>query len=334
MAEKTNSQISTEILTQILTNNNNLITGQILQDILIDIANSYLNTIDGDQVSALIKYATDLSGSYDNRSLVDKGYVTSYVASMITGLWTDKGVIDCSGNPNYPAASKGWAYKVSVAGKIGGASGLTVQVGDVIYCNADNAGGTQAGVGTSWNVLQYNLDQATESLLGIAKICSAAQIAAGADDNTIVTPYKLENSKYLDQSGSKIYATATGTDTYSVTITPAITAYSAGQLFIIKFTNANTGTATLNFNSLGDKQLKKAATQNLVAGDIKAGEIKIVAYDGTYLQIVSGFDILSAVLTGYSVGGNTAVSSSDSILGAIQKLQGQIDYLKSNTVSA
>lgn len=33
-----------------------------------------------------------------------------------------KGGIDASTNPNYPAADAGWAYKITVAGKIGGAS--------------------------------------------------------------------------------------------------------------------------------------------------------------------------------------------------------------------
>ena len=39
-----------------------------------------------------------------------------------------KGTIDCSGNPDYPAADCGWLYVVSVAGKIGGASGINLNV--------------------------------------------------------------------------------------------------------------------------------------------------------------------------------------------------------------
>jgi hypothetical protein len=38
----------------------------------------------------------------------------------ITGLLDFKGSTDASANPNYPAASKGDFYVVSVAGKIGG----------------------------------------------------------------------------------------------------------------------------------------------------------------------------------------------------------------------
>ena len=35
-----------------------------------------------------------------------------------------KGGIDCSANPNYPAGQVGWTWKVTAAGKIGGAHPL------------------------------------------------------------------------------------------------------------------------------------------------------------------------------------------------------------------
>lgn len=68
-----------------------------------------------------------------------------------------KGSTDCSTNPNYPSALKGDAYRVSVAGKIGGASGVDVEVADLYFATSDNAGGDQATVGTSWSVLQGNI---------------------------------------------------------------------------------------------------------------------------------------------------------------------------------
>jgi len=66
----------------------------------------------------------------------------------------DKGAIDCSGNPNYPAANQGHIYRVSVAGKIGGASGLPVYAGDLLHCFTDSsAAGTHAAVGANWHIL-------------------------------------------------------------------------------------------------------------------------------------------------------------------------------------
>lgn len=83
--------------------------------------------------------------------------VKTAIATAVTGLWDLKTTTDCSANPNYPAASKGDAYLVSGAGKIGGASGTSVDVGDVFVALADNAGGTQASVGASWFVIEHNL---------------------------------------------------------------------------------------------------------------------------------------------------------------------------------
>lgn len=74
-----------------------------------------------------------------------------------------QGVINCSANPNYPASTTGWLYVVSVAGKIGGASGIDVEIGDQILCTATNAGGTQAAVGASFSILQTNINGAVTS---------------------------------------------------------------------------------------------------------------------------------------------------------------------------
>jgi hypothetical protein len=81
----------------------------------------------------------------------------TYVDNSVTGLLKYKGSTDCSLNPNYPAGIVGDAYVVSVAGKIGGASGTAVDIGDVYACNVANSGGTQASVGADWFILEHNL---------------------------------------------------------------------------------------------------------------------------------------------------------------------------------
>lgn len=89
--------------------------------------------------------------------------VKAYADGLLdaNNAFTYKGVIDASANPNYPAASAGWTYKISVAGKIGGASGINVEVGDTITCLVDGtAAGTQAVVGANWIILQSNIDGA------------------------------------------------------------------------------------------------------------------------------------------------------------------------------
>jgi hypothetical protein len=84
------------------------------------------------------------------------------------------------------------------------------------------------------------------------------------------------------------YATdAEASDTYVITLTSAPSAYVVGQLFHFKANTANTGAATLNVNSLGAKTIKKLHDQDLADNDIEAGQMVIVAYDGTNFQMLS-----------------------------------------------
>ena len=88
-----------------------------------------------------------------------KAYADGLIAAADAMVF--KGAIDCSGNPNYPAADTGWAYRVSVAGKIGGAAGVAVEIGDLLTCTADGTpAGNHATVGSRWTVVQANLDGA------------------------------------------------------------------------------------------------------------------------------------------------------------------------------
>ena len=86
-------------------------------------------------------------------------------------------------------------------------------------------------------------------------------------------------------STSVFSTTASGTNTYTATIT-GISGYSTGQQLFIQFTNANTGAATININSLGAINIVKNASTALTGGEIIAGEIMCLQYDGANFQIV------------------------------------------------
>jgi hypothetical protein len=131
-----------------------------------------------------------LTANSDTRIATQKA-VKAYVASAISGGASDvviyKGAQDCSANPNYPAADAGALYFVSVAGKIGGASGITVEAGDMFICKTDStASGDQATVGAQWNVIQTNIVGAalTSGHLGQFASTTSAQLLAVMSDET------------------------------------------------------------------------------------------------------------------------------------------------------
>lgn len=88
-------------------------------------------------------------------------------------------------------------------------------------------------------------------------------------------------------NGVSSLVTATGTDTYVIDYDNDYTEYTAGDKFFVKFTNGNTGPATLNINGVGAVAIKKNASESLVLGDIASGQISMVTYDGDNFQVIS-----------------------------------------------
>lgn len=115
-------------------------------------------------LQALLGLDTDvaLAANSDTKIATQKA-VKAYADGLLdaNNAYQYKGVIDASTNPNYPAASAGHTYKISVAGKIGGASGPNVEVGDSVTALVDgSAAGNHATVGANWIITQTNIDGA------------------------------------------------------------------------------------------------------------------------------------------------------------------------------
>jgi len=82
-----------------------------------------------------------------------------------------------------------------------------------------------------------------------------------------------------------VTATASGTNTYTATPSPALTAYTTGLSVLVKFTNANTAGSSLNLNSLGAIPIEQSGAA-VTAGQIPVGSTLYLVYDGTNFQIV------------------------------------------------
>lgn len=105
------------------------------------------------------------------------------------------------------------------------------------------------------------------------------------------------------QDGTGVYsATVGGTaDVITLTPSPAITAYAAGQTFYWIASGVNTTNVTVDINGVGAKALTKNGAIALVAADIPSGMLIGAIYDGTQFQLIAkgavtgkGADIASA----------------------------------------
>jgi hypothetical protein len=90
------------------------------------------------------------------------------------------------------------------------------------------------------------------------------------------------------QNGSLLYANSTGDGTaYQVVLNPVATVLNTGLLIHMKAHTQNTGSATLNVNSLGIKAIKKTDGSDLKAGDIVSGSACFLFYDGINFQFIN-----------------------------------------------
>lgn len=142
---------------------------------------------------------TSLADGVDPGDGVNKGQLDAVLGSNDAMVY--KGAIDCSTNPDYPAADAGHTYKISVAGNIGGASGPEVEIGDMAVCLSDStASGDHATVGSNWNIIQVNIDGA---VIG----------PASSTDDDIAT-FDGITGKLIQSSGTKLSDLATNTHTH------------------------------------------------------------------------------------------------------------------------
>lgn len=105
------------------------------------------------------------------------------------------------------------------------------------------------------------------------------------DDGTITT---LEKNLASLMRGSCAYSADTGAaNAYVVTLPLAPVANFNGTVinFLPAFTN--TGASTVNVNGLGVKSILKKGSLALTAGDIVAGSIAMIVFDGTNYKLMN-----------------------------------------------
>jgi hypothetical protein len=66
-----------------------------------------------------------------------------------------------------------------------------------------------------------------------------------------------------------------------------VTAYEAGLVVRLKISNTNTGACTINLNELGARNIRRANGATPLPGDLTAGQIVVLTYDGAYFQLAA-----------------------------------------------
>ena len=167
-------------------------------------------------------------------------------------------------------------------------SALTLTANTKYYLS-NTAGGFSSTPGTKEVTLGES--QLTTTFLFVPRndqqITEDQQDALAGDNGT-----PSATNLYVTQSGFQIntekYAADAGsTDAYAITLSPALAAYTTGQLVGFKANTANTGAATLNVNSLGAKTIVKGVSTTLDNNDILTSQLVGVVYDGTNFVLQS-----------------------------------------------
>ena len=108
----------------------------------------------------------------------------------------------------------------------------------------------------------------------------------GVGNATARTQY-ASMAQVQDQGGVYVATVAGTADAITLTPSPAITAYAAGQRFAFIASGTNTTTVTIATSGLATRAVTKEGATALVAGDIVSGALVIVQDDGTRYQLVS-----------------------------------------------
>ena len=81
--------------------------------------------------------------------------------------------------------------------------------------------------------------------------------------------------------------TVAGTNALTGLATPTLGGYAAGAQYSFIAQNTNTAAVTIDIDTLGVKSITKFGTTALAAGDIQAGALTLIEYDGTRFQLLN-----------------------------------------------
>ncbi len=164
---------------------------------------------------------------------------------------------------------------------------LTLLFSAVLFSQSSSIPAASGGGGSGAPTDAQYLTLTTNGTLSAERVLTPGTGLSGSDAGaglayTLSTDTAVLLSRATAQAGTTLYCrSTTGNDTYTCSLTPTLTAYTRGGCVVLDGDTANTGTATLNVNSLGAKSILNRAGSALADGDITANKPITLCYDGT-----------------------------------------------------
>jgi hypothetical protein len=254
-------------------------SGRAITNFTFDV-NAGSNAITNIEVADLAAAAktTNLNSSALSTQFATADAIKSYADGLAVAndAMVFKGATDCSGNPNYPTATTGHTYKVSVAGKIGGASGVNVEVGDMFICTQDT--GYVTAIGATTDNTNGTLVDGTYTNGGAGYASTTSGSGSGATFNVTIasgTPTLVLNSIGKGYSASDTIVVAESTD----------------------FSDLNTGTLDSTVSTVGNGSGNQATSgsywvviqsniDGAVIGPASATDTAIALFNGTSGKLI------------------------------------------------
>lgn len=296
--------------------------------VTLEQARNQNNQINGD-INAGLNTIINIRDAVSSQEPITKSQFDSFNAAV----GRQRGEIDCSANPNYPASNVGDRWEVSVAGKIGGASGITVQVYDEIVCKTASVSGDQATVGMNFYVVQGNIERASETVSGYTQFADSTETNAEVATDKAVSPFRLglwfTAKKLLDNvwAGTQTFFNqqvngTTTTNNLTVTGTHNYYGLSASQRLE---TDASKNVVTVAKGTADNKNFGTGSGEVCEGNDTRVVKDEIrFTFDGQGAVLSAGaYTIRKALQHGHTI---TGFALEGDVSGSVQ-----IDLLKNGT---
>ena len=259
----------------------------------------------GTVTSVAVTPGTGISASVANPTTTPNITITNTAPDQVVSLASGTGIAVTGTYPNFTIAATGSGI-IPTLQEVTDVGNIVTDLGNTAFSqllfdqyNIQEIGGSTVGMSVNPGGSPFLYVQASG---GSTTYYQSSGISIGP--NSLLFP-AFSTSKYLTLSvngtyadttgnitiptggGGLLHGTASGTDTYTVTITGA-TAYADGDAYLIRFPNGNTTGATININGFGAVGLYRNNDGLVIGGDIWNGAEMLCVYNST----TGGFQLI------------------------------------------